>query len=329
MSPARTLTLLTSLLLVACASGNSGDGTSTTTASGGDGGGSGDGGSGSGDGGAGPTTTTSTGSTTTSSSTGGDGGATSTTTSTGAGAGPAGEAHLLLSEIGAEPTTAEFVELFNPTDEAVSLGDVYLSDNGAYHRITSGTWDPVTTNPGTDWLVRFPAGSAIAAGGRIWIAGREDVETTFGSCPDFSWGEDMACGAALMDEPVAGSRPDLAEGVGHLSDSREMIILFRWSGNAADPVEDLDYVTWGELTDDEGARVDKSGVAGYAPDTARAAQRSAPAADQETSISRCGDEIDETASGGNGVTGHDETSENLAASFAVTGKTPGAANACP
>lgn len=328
MSLARSLPLIASVALAACASGNSEDGATATSAA--SGGGEGEGGRGSGDGGAGPTTTATTGAggATTSSSTGGDGGAGSTTT-TGAGGAPAGEAHLLIAEIGAEPTTAEFIELFNPSDEPVSLGDVYLSDNSAYHRVTSGTWDPITTNPGTDWLVRFPAGSAIAAGGRIWIAGRGDVETTFGACPDFSWGEDMPCGAELMDEPVAGARPDLAEGVGHLSDSREMIILFRWSGSAADPVEDLDYVTWGEMTDDEGARVDKSGVAGYGPDTARAAQRSAPAADQETSISRCGDEADETATGGNGVSGHDETSENLAASFAVTAKTPGAANACP
>lgn len=326
MSSFRVATSLLLLALGACASSNSGDGPATATSGG-------DGGSDGGEGGAGAapgstTGSTASGSTTSTSSGGGEGGAGTTTTGAGAGGASPGE-HLLLSEVGAEPTTAEFVEIWNPSDQAVNLGDVYLSDNAAYHRVTSGVWAPVTTNPGTDWLMRFPPGSSIAAGGRIWVAGRAAVQSTFGDCPDFSWGESMPCGAPAMIEPVAGSRPDLAEGVGHLSDSREMIVLFRWSGNASDPVEDIDYVTWGELTDDAGARADKTGVAGYAADTAPAAQRSAPAADQETSISRCSDEVGETVSGGNGVLGHDETSENLAASFAVTPKTPGAPNACP
>jgi hypothetical protein len=326
----RALVSLSIVVLAGCASGNSGD-PSTTAASGGgeDGAGGADGGGGPGPGPGGTTTSSGGGaSSSPTSSSGGEGGA-GAGGGTGAGAAPAGGAHLLIAEIGAEPTTAEFVEIVNPSDEAVSLGDVYLSDNAAYHRVTSGVWDPTTTNPGTDWLVRFPPGSSIAAGGRIWIAGRAEVEATFGACPDFSWGEPIDCGAALMVEPVPGTRPDLAEGVGHLSDSREMIILFRWSGAASDLVEDLDYVTWGELTDDAGARVDKTGEPGYAPDTARAAQRSAPAADQETSISRCGDEVGEAANGGNGALGHDETSEDFGASFAVTSKTPGAPNACP
>ena len=59
------------------------------------------------------------------------------------------------------------------------------------------------------------------------------------------------------------------------------------------------------------------------------AQRPAPEASPELSISRCSAESGETQSGGNGVSGHDETSENLTATFKLTTKTPGAPNTCP
>jgi hypothetical protein len=328
-APFASFLLLGSLAIatsVGCASGN--DDTSTSTTGSGSGG-SGSGGRDAGSGGAGGATTsgstsgsTSAGSTS-SSGGGGDGGG-------GTGGGPVAGAHLLINEIGAEPTTAEFVEILNPGDEAVSLGDVYLSDNAGYWTVTSGTWD-VEQTPGTDWIAQFPAGTSIGPGETIVIAGKQDFVTTFGTCPDYSWGAPITCGgdeAVMMEEPVAGGRPSIEPGTGHLSDNREMIVLFRWSGDAADPVEDIDYVTWGVEFDDA-SRADKTGEVGYAPDTARASQRPAPSGSQDVTISRCGPEAGETESGGNGSTGHDETSENLAQSFVLTTKTPGTANACP
>lgn len=323
--------LLVTLGLAACADGETGDSAASTSGGGGE-----DGGDGGSDGGASPsatstgTTTAATGST--GSSTGSTGSTTTTTGSGGGTTGSGGEApggvHLLIDEVSAEPTTAEYVEIFNPSDAAVSLGDVYLSDNSTYHTITSGTWDPETDNPGTDWIAKFPAGSSIGAGERILVAGRNATADALGVCPDYSWAQAFDCGGELMEEPVEGGFPDPADGVGHLSDSREMVVLFRWSGNAEDPVEDLDYVTWG-ADFEAGTRVDKTGVAGYAADTAPASQRPAPAVDQITSISRCAAEADETQSGGNGIDGHDETSEDLGASFEQSDKTPGAANDCP
>ncbi len=327
--------LLAALALAACASSNTED-DATGTTGGTDDDDDDDGGDGGSDGGGAAATTsattggttTSTTSTTTSTGSGEGGGGTGGSSSSTGGGTPVGGNHLLIDEVSAEPTTAEFIEIFNPSNEAVSLGDVYLSDNATYHTITDGTWDPVTDNPGTDWIAQFPAGSSIAAGGRIVVAGRNATAEALGVCPDYSWAQAFDCGGELMEEPVDGGFPDPTDGVGHLSDSREMVVLFRWSGNAGDPVEDLDYVTWGAEFE-EGTRVDKTGVDGYVADTAPASQRPATEADQETSISRCAAESDETQSGGNGVDGHDETSENLGASFEQTTKTPGAANACP
>jgi hypothetical protein len=119
-----------------------------------------------------------------------------------------------------------------------------------------------------------------------------------------------------------------------------MVILFFWDGTSA-TVKDVDYVTWG-ANYVEATRVDKSGVAGYANDTPRGSQSSVDAAFEleagvpeggpgaARSIERCNAmEPGEVFTGGNGITWHDETSENLASSF---GKqevpTPGVKNSC-
>jgi len=108
-----------------------------------------------------------------------------------------------------------------------------------------------------------------------------------------------------------------------------MLILFTWDGNTANVLKDVDYVTWGVMFEN-GTRVDKTGVAGYQPDTAPAMQNPAPAPPNGQSIERCSTmESGEKASGGNGISGHDETSEALGMSFTVQAMpTPGAKNAC-
>jgi hypothetical protein len=59
-------------------------------------------------------------------------------------------------------------------------------------------------------------------------------------------------------------------------------------------------------------------------------QVGAPVPMPGSSIERCGVEAGETTMGGNGITGHDETSENFALSFVVQAMpTPGAVNGCP
>src|SRR5262245_37806937 len=66
--------------------------------------------------------------------TGGTGGSTSTG---GTGGGLSGD-HLLISEVAVAPEAGEFIEIWNPTGDAVDLTDYYLSDNSTYVDLASG-----------------------------------------------------------------------------------------------------------------------------------------------------------------------------------------------
>ncbi len=236
--------------------------------------------------------------------------------------------HLLITEVS---VGTEFVEITNLGTAAVDLTNYYLSDNSTYHSIASGMpWNPTTMNPGTDFLARFPAGAMIPAGGVIVVAMDAMFQTTFRRCPDFVLLAGMlACEGGMARAMVAPTNGDLGnQAGGMLSNAREMVVLFRWSGNTADRLFDVDYVTWGDMFDD-GTRADKTGIARYVPDTARAMQRGAPVPGVTDSIERCAIETGERLTGGNGITGHDETSERLDMSFRVqTMPTPGTRNAC-
>lgn len=241
--------------------------------------------------------------------------------------------HLLISEVATQPGGAEFVEIFNPGSAPVDLSNYYLSDNSVYYVIANGTpWAPPTMNPGTDFLVKFPAGTTLAAHAVLVIATDPGFEAIFHRCPDFVLSATpTTCAEAgtarAMVAPTngdSGSMPGMM-----LSNSREMLVLFHWTGATTDRVQDVDYVTWGDAFED-GTRADKTGVGTYTADTARAMQHAAVAPALNGSIERCGLETGERLSGGNGITGHDETSERLDMTFrAQAAPTPGAGSACP
>jgi hypothetical protein len=276
-------------------------------------------------GGSGATTTTTAATTTTTT--------TAATTTTGAGGGPPLPDHLVISEIAVQPAEAEFVEIWNPTDATVDLTDYYLSDNSTYTSIAAGKpWQPITDNPGTDFLVRFPAGTTLGPDQVLTIATNIAYFTTWSTCPTFLIAQvsNTCNGAPLpaMDEPEGG---DLGTVPGTMfSNAREMLVLFTWDGDTSHTLKDVDYVTWGDAFDDA-SRADKTAVQGYLPDTPRAEQKPAPIPGPGSTIERCesGGESGEPASGGNGITGHDETGEDLTASFNVASlPSPGAKNAC-
>jgi hypothetical protein len=265
--------------------------------------------------------TTSSGATTTSSS---------SSSSSGAGGGNAGE-HLLVSELAVGPDAAEFVEIWNPTSAPVALDDYYLSDNSTYVDLASGQpWMPTTGNPGTDFLARFPAGTTIAPDAVIVVGFDADYETQFGACPDFFMGTaPLPCaGNANMVPAMLETEPGSITDSSGLSNAREMVMLFTWDGDTTHTLKDVDYLAWG-MAMDPGTRVDKTGVAGYQPDTAPASQKPATAPVPGQSIERCSIEAGEILSGGNGITGHDETSEDMGSAFVVQATpTPGVKNAC-
>lgn len=245
---------------------------------------------------------------------------------------------LLLTELVVTPTGGEFIEIFNPTDEAVDLSDYYVTDatfasGGAfYYNIVTGS------NAGgggfSDFHARFPDGASIDPGSyqTIAIAGSDSFEAAYSQSPTYELFEDgtSADGIADMREALPGSINDQ----GGLTNSGEVVILYNWDG-ASDLVTDVDYALWG----DKAEAVDKTGVSidgpdagtdetGYNADTAIADQDviASGAHPSGQSFQRSDfSEGAETQSSGNGVDGADETSEDLSNTWEIADATPNAA----
>jgi hypothetical protein len=307
------LFLLVGLGLVAgCADADTtsgtGGGSSTSTTSTSSTGGSGTGGS----------------STTTTSSTGGG-----TTTGTGGG-GPDSclddTVQLLISEIATQPGAGEYIEVYNPSAQAVDVTDYYLSDNSIYYAMANGTaWAPQGT-PNTDFLVQFPAGTSIPSGEVVTIESSDVADgffTTYGVCPDFSLKAGVTCNGSAVPQMKIPATVGGVAATSNLSNDGEMVILFCYGGGNV--VHDVDYVTWDDDLTDANTHVDKTGKPGYSADTATASQSLAGKPAVGETIARCNTtETGEAMTGGNGLLGHDETSETLATSFTIqTAPTPG------
>lgn len=235
--------------------------------------------------------------------------------------------HLLISELLIDHSAdaqLEFIEITNPSGQSVSLETVYLADYANYYNLVNNSF----TTTASDFCIRFPAGSQIAAGQTIVIANSGTIfRNVFGKNPDF---EIFDSDSVIPDMVVLSS---VTTPQGLLGNSREMVILFTWDGNS-DLVRDLDYVTWGSSSTT--SRMDKTGISVDGPDadsdpSAYAAET--PIADQKginlvvsgKSYARLDyQEDEEKSSGGNGIDGHDETSENMGLSFAeLNNPTPG------
>ncbi len=249
--------------------------------------------------------------------------------------------HLVLTEVVARERNqngvqlgSPFLELANPTGVDLSLDGVYLSTaqdivNGKFYWTAVGGGD---SGGGTGGNVhcRFPAGMSIAAGDTVVIAinGTTQFQAAYGFLPDLELFEDGVTPDQVPDmrEVFWGS---IGAGLGSnganvpaLSTTVESVVLYRWDG-ASDLVDDLDYLFYGT---DTRVRVDKTGASFDGPDVDQAP--SAYAADtavnlQHTAASsaptfgralarRTFAEDGEVVAGGNGLTGHDETSERPA-----------------
>ncbi|MHC4877098.1 MAG: choice-of-anchor I family protein [Planctomycetota bacterium] len=241
---------------------------------------------------------------------------------------------LLLTEISVTPTAGEFIEIHNPSDVTVDLSDYYISDatfsgGGAfYYNIVTGT------NAGgggfADFLARFPDGATIAPGEYQTIAlnGSDNFNTTYGVDATYELFEDGAADAIPdMREGLAGS----INNQGGLSNSGEVVAFFQWDG-ASDLVTDVDYAVWG----DKAEGVDKTGVAIDGPDgdaTASTYQNETAIASQDvvspgshaggTTFQRIDlTEGAQVTTGGNGIAGNDETSEDLSNTWGTFAPTP-------
>ena len=247
--------------------------------------------------------------------------------------------HLILSEIvtTVNRVGARFIEIVNPTGDAVPLGDVYLT-TGTYEPNAAGYWRLVEEQPGSatagggtggTFHGRFPAGASLAAGDTLTVAvtGSSLFAAAYGFLPDFEVFEEGTVPDAVPElvEVFPGSigAGALAGGtnpvtIGSVAGS---VMLYRWDGVSA-LVEDLDYFGW-TTNANRAYFVDKSGYsfggATYLDDTPIADQTplTTAAGDGRAYARGSADEGAETATGGNGATGHDETSENFPTTWSV------------
>ncbi|MEA2077463.1 MAG: lamin tail domain-containing protein, partial [Candidatus Marinimicrobia bacterium] len=229
------------------------------------------------------------------------------------------QGHLILTEMVLQPSAGEYVKIKNPTASSVDLSNYYITDatdvvNGKYYyKLTDGAdfW----SGSGSDFIARFPAVD-LAAGETITLAlGRDsDYLAEYGENADLylkGTGADTMLQAKTGETTIGGS-PNAK-----LDNTAETLILFYWDGSSA-KVQDVDYLLWGNNS----YAIDKSGVGTYLDDTPVTNQVfMAVHIDGEKLIRVSETEGAETTTGGNGINGHDETSENLNATWNVVSLT--------
>lgn len=241
--------------------------------------------------------------------------------------------HLLISEFVVSPTAGEFIEIYNPTGSTLDLSDYYITDatnpdsGFYYYNIVTGS--NAGGGQAADFHARFPDGAAISPGEYQTLAmnGTGFINTYPGKQPTY---ELYNTNASIPD--MREALPGLINGQGGLSNDGEAIIFYTWDGQS-DLVQDGDYAVWG----DKREAVDKTGVSidgpdpgstpsTYLNDTPIPLQISIspglPHGNGESVQRFSPEEYEEIQSGGNGITGDDETSENLALSFKAGPATP-------
>jgi uncharacterized repeat protein (TIGR01451 family) len=236
--------------------------------------------------------------------------------------------HLLLCEAVVTPTSDEFIEIVNPSDSSVSLGDYYVSDDEDY-ALLAGQFGagPAPAIGSSDFIAQFPPGATISATSTLLVAfDGAGFEATFGFKADFELhGTDA--GTPDMIETYAGS---IGASAG-LTNSGENAVIFYWDG-ASDLVLDVDMTNLGtpSSTNDIG---NKTGLSVDGPDadviTTTYAIDGYTMPQQATdpgfgfSTKRILPEAGfEVSGGGNGLTGDDETTEQIGTTWDSTYTAP-------
>lgn len=221
--------------------------------------------------------------------------------------------HLLITEVATSPTEAEFIEIYNPSTAAVALDGFYLADRVDYFMVTVKDG---LKGVASDFVARFPAGASIGPGAYLTIAvqGALNYKIAYGISPDYE--------LKNTDTTIPDLEAPQAKAIGStagLTDGGELVILFNWDGGS-DLVEDIDYVVWKGAS---AAAVSKTSIcvdgidadttdSCYLADTDVTTQSYLSPPSSGGSLHRC-DYLEgtEKQNGGNGATGHDETSEPL------------------
>ena len=238
------------------------------------------------------------------------------------------QSHLLISEVFVPPASdanQAFVEVANETNQTIDLSQRYLANYNTYYQIVEGQY-PITSQ---FFLAQFPSFTILPGEVKTVALDGAAYLNAFGKRADF---EIKATDTQTPDMNIikTGDNPTLETLKG-------MMILFYWDGQS-DLVKDVDYIPWG-LSAFNSVWMDKSGVqidgpdadsqtSAYADDLPKAQQKAISSIPSGESLQRNGvDEIDEVTTGGNGITGHDEATENWQLSFKTAAPTPGSFSA--
>ncbi len=243
--------------------------------------------------------------------------------------------HLLLCEVTQQPTSGEFIEIYNPTGVAVDLTNYYLSDDEDYAVLPGASGAGPAPSIGTsDFIVQFPPGSSIPADGVIVVAfDGAGFLMDYGIAADFE-----------IKGTDTGTLDMLATDVGAsagLTNGGENVSLFFWDG-AADLVQDVDAVNVGlpsssnDLGDKTGVTVDgpdgDTTASMYATDMLTIPSQASAHGFGESTKRLFLEATFESNGGGNGITGDDETTEDISLTWDAspyTAPNPGTCSAMP
>lgn len=228
---------------------------------------------------------------------------------------PAEARHLLLTEVG--PRDPEFIEIYNPTSSTIDLSTYYLSDTNQYWLLPGHVAGHAlaTINVGnSDFVVRFPA-AMLPPGGVATIAVRgSDYVDEYGELPTFTIRQGVSGATPMIPIVIPATG-----GTSLITDSGEMLALFQWDG-LSDLVRDVDIVVGG-LNPDINNRLAPKGVvdgpdpdlipSAYLPDALTIGDMARDAGGSQTYKRIAHEDGHELASDGNGILGHDETSEQI------------------
>ena len=208
--------------------------------------------------------------------------------------------HLVFSRITIKPDNAELISIKNPTNESINLNNYYISDSPNYYKIqTEANLSP--GNPINDFLVKFPSSTSINSGDSILISIQPEYKLYYGE--DFEVDFSLVGNNLIETEPGSAGNPANS---GRFNDTQESLILFYWDGSESSPVKDVDYFLWGGSSQ----AVDKSSVLGYSDDSLAEEQEYLPVHDTNYTFTRKSI-VENELENGNGISGHDETSESL------------------
>ena len=222
--------------------------------------------------------------------------------------------HLIFYKISPGESNGEAVEIYNPTSDEINLGDYYITDaskptaGSYYYNLPSG--ENFWSNSINDFIARFPD-TTIAAGSSFTLSFHDSSRyfNYYDEYPDFTLFGNMK--QAVEGETTISYGDHLASI--EILQNPEVLILFRWSEGES-VVQDVDYFLWGDTT----YGVSKTDVPGYNTDTPLSLQSVIPSISGDQIYQRRRfSEGDEILVQGNGITGHDETSENFLESWAI------------